>query len=87
MLLNFDYTHTTTQSLMIHSSGGSSGRRSGDRHPLVNFFFNFFSVETKREAPRIRFENRFLIVIAVPSTNRHPLTDFLDPPLDVGIFE
>jgi hypothetical protein len=32
-----------------YDSGGSSGRQSGDRHPLENFFFNFFSVETKKE--------------------------------------
>jgi hypothetical protein len=32
-------------------------------------------------APQIRFENRFLIVIAALSTNRHPLSNFLDPPL------
>ncbi len=36
-------------SFVPDASGGSSGRRSGDRHPLEIFFFNFFSVETKKE--------------------------------------
>jgi hypothetical protein len=43
---NSQNTHRIVPSMAI---GGSSGRRSGDRHPLVNFFFNFFSVETKKE--------------------------------------
>ncbi len=46
--------------------------------------FQFFLDRNEKRgvpAPRIRFENRFLIVIITPSTNRHPLTNFLDPPL------
>jgi hypothetical protein len=51
--------------------------------PSQKFVFYFSSVETKKVVlvPRVCFKNRFLIVIAAPSTNRHPLTTFLDPPL------
>jgi len=52
------------------TNGGSSDRRSGDRHPLVKFFFDFFLGRNEKRgvlAPRIRFENRFSIVIATPS--------------------
>ncbi len=48
------------------------------------FFFRFFLGRKEKRgvlAPRIRFENRFLVVIAAPSTNRYPLTNFMDPPL------
>jgi hypothetical protein len=48
-MLGISTNDLTSTHVDISCSGGSSGRRSGDRHPLIKFFFNFFSVETKKE--------------------------------------
>jgi hypothetical protein len=55
-------------------SGGSTSRRFGDRHPLGNLIFSFFL--HKNEKIRVILPRKPFFL-----HDRHPLTDFLDPPL------
>ena len=64
-----DYCFAAQFPLLI-SSGGSSGRRSGDRHPLMKPFLHFSTtqmVKTRVTLPRIDLEIRFLTMTAIPS--------------------
>jgi hypothetical protein len=60
-------------------SGGPSTRQIGERHPFARFFSLFSSAETRKRGyiasnrPRKSFFNH----------NRHPLTGFLEPPLNI----
>jgi hypothetical protein len=51
-------------------SGGSSGWRSGDRHPLgipISSFFPHKNEKIRVILPRIGFKNRFFCMVATPS--------------------
>jgi hypothetical protein len=59
-------------------SGGSSGWRSGDCHPLANFFF--ISPQRKRKKRGYTVSN--MLSKSFFDHDRHSLTDFMNPPLD-----
>jgi hypothetical protein len=61
-------------------SDGSSGWRSGDRHPLRIPVFHF--PPQKRKNTGYTASNRLRKPFFLHG--RHPLTDFLDPPLSTG---